>query len=365
MRIIQIASLGVTLEKFVLPVCTVDDKEIYEYFFVHSSNLHGNLESAVPLRVGRKKMGILSSWLNVNSNSRNLMSLTPTLINVHTPSTAFSLFPTLIRMRKQGVKLVYTARGSFDEGGNWLRRFLWKFIDPLNWRIWDGVCVVNNHLLDKARMVPQRVNAKFSLGAAVPNIDPKLLIGPSVTQAADGFRPIRLAWVGRPATDKRLGDFEHIVNRLASVIPQGCVGEVIGTNFEGDGRAPRRSNSAHIRYHGWLDAPHTVVSDCDFLISTSVREGYGMAPLEAALVGTPTIAVANHGARELVPYIGGRLVRQGKLEEIVAVVKEFAEQPVEIRDQKRIRVQQLSRSFLAESNLHVELERFYEEIMSK
>ena len=364
MRIVQIASLGVTLEKFVLPVCRVNDDQTTNYFFVHSSNSHGAFESAVPLRVGRSKVGILTSWLYMNSNSRNIMALTPTLINIHTPATAFSLLPTLIRVRKQGVKLVYTARGSFDEGGNWFRRILWKIVDPLNWRIWDGVCVVNNHLLIKAQKAPQRNITKLSLGAAVPNIDPKLPTLTDTEVPSNGLGPIRLAWVGRLAKDKRLHDFEQIVNGLASVLSQGCVGEVIGTNFEGDGRTRKRSNSAHINNHGWLDAPDTVVRNCDFLISTSVREGYGMALLEAALVGTPTIALANHGTRELVPYIGGRLVRQGNLEEIIEIVQEFAGQPAEIRTQKRIRVQQLSRSFLIESNLQGELEHFYKKIGS-
>lgn len=365
MRIVQIASLGVTLEKFVLPVSRVSDDRPYEYFFIHASDGHEGLASTVPLRVGRKKLGIVSSWLSVSSNTRNLMSLTPSLINIHTPATAFSLLPTLIKLRKRGMKLVYTARGSFDEGGNRFRRTLWNFIDPINWQIWDGVCVVNKHLFIKAQKVSNRENIKLPLGAAVPNIDPDMLSTTCGGDAVDEFRPIRLVWVGRPAKDKRLKDFEHIVSRLAAEVPQGCVGEVVGAHFEGDGRPAKRSTSDQIRYHGWLDSPQNVIQYCDFLISTSVREGFGMAPLEAALVGTPTIAIANHGTRELIPRIGGYLVREGRLEEIIEIVKVYAEQPSKIRVQKRVRVLQLSGSLLAESNLQVELEDFYREIMSK
>jgi glycosyltransferase involved in cell wall biosynthesis len=294
---------------------------------------------------------------------KKLSSICPTIIHIHTPAAAISLLPSLLKLKQQGIKTVYTARGGFDEGGKPVRKLIWHFADPLKWRIWDGVCVVNEHLLKIAQRNSNRVSAKISLGAAIPNWEPT-----NQTESAErGLSeavPLRLVWVGRLTEDKRLEDFIQLVNSLDVLLATGCVGEIIGASLDGDGKMPDQITAKTMIYHGWVDSPSNVVSHCDLLISTSVREGYGLAPIEAALVGTPTVAVANHGTRESVRLVGGRLVARNRPDQLLEVIREFAETPNDSKVANRIRVQKLAYSLVNNSSTRDEMDRFYFDVIA-
>jgi len=360
-RIIHIANLNLTLERFVEPLASTRNNTEFEHLYVYSNSSSGRSRSAINLSIDRSYIGILKSWLRVKENVKGILGAKPNIIHVHTPATAFALIPSLRKVKKRGIQLVYTARGSFDEGGNVVRKFFWHFLDPLKWTIWDGVCVVNDHLLNIAEMDSRRICKKISIGAALPN---RALAGfVHVTpRAPQEVRPLRLAWVGRLDKDKRFPDFISLVSELNRSLPRGCIGEVIGAYIEGDGGPVSLPDLDNIRYHGWLESPSTILCRCDVLISTSTREGYGLVPLEAALVGTPTIAVANHGTRESVPAVGGVLVRSGRTAELLEAVLDFETETPELKSLNRCRVHQLAEALVEGSDPEAEMLDFYKEV---
>jgi len=362
-RIIHIANLKLTLQRFVEPLSTNSINGGFEHLHVHSDSSEGYLESALTLSFGRSKLGIFIAWIDARKNARILASGDPDIVHIHTPAAALALLPSLLKIKKTGAKIVYTARGSFDEGGGVARRALWNFLDPLKWRIWDGVCVTNDHLLKIAETIPQRVNRKISVGAAMPNWDSKFQ-SDSCSMKYEYENPLRLVWVGRLAKDKRLQDFIKLVTELDESLSMGCTGEVIGASLEGDGNEIYVPPSENITFHGWVESPTKIILRCDALISTSIREGYGLAPLEAALVGTPTIAVANHGTRESVPRVGGLLVRPDRPFELFNAVRAFSETTPEWKFDNRARVQKLAMTLMAESNPKKEMIHFYREVAS-
>jgi hypothetical protein len=145
-RIVHIANLGLTLQRFVKPLSTCGSEEMLENLYVYADRPSNGGESAIKISVVRSKIGILKAWFKAKENAERLVTAQPDIIHVHTPATALALLPSLRKAKKHQIKIVYTARGSFDEGGSLARRFVWHLIDPLKWRVWDGVCVVNHHL---------------------------------------------------------------------------------------------------------------------------------------------------------------------------------------------------------------------------
>lgn len=359
-RIVHVASLRSTLRRFVEPLRRPPSEDAIEYVVVSGDESNSDGQMPVQLHIGRTNGSVLVSWLLFANNANILASLNPCGIHVHTPATAIALRPTLSIMRRRGVKLIYTARGGFDEGGNWARRTIWSLVNPLRWRIWDGVCVTNEHLLAEARRFGHSSARKISLGAALPNVEmPIPHEGDPV--ASTEAEPFSLAWVGRLDRDKRFEDFVNVVQILNRLLPRGCVGHAIGLSVLGD-KPPLIPTHQEIKFHGHVDVPAVIVGKCDLLISTSVREGYGLGPLEAALVGTPTIAIANHGTRESVPLVGGSLVEPGQLDRLVALAQGIAELSEAEISRLRHEVQEKARALLCQSDPAEEILDLYRAI---
>ena len=347
-RIVQVASLYATLMRFVAPILRQTSHDGIEYVLVSGDTPHTDGETSTRIHISRTTRSLLVSWLLFAANTRKLANLGPSGIHVHTPATAIALRPALSTMRRRGVKLIYTSRGGFDEGGDWVRRTLWSLLNPLRWSMWDGVCVTNEHLLTEARRFGHSDARKISLGAALPNVETQMPPEGDSFKAAN-YGPFRLAWVGRLDRDKRFEDFLYVVKALDRTLPGGCVGEVIGSSMTGD-QSRHVASHPQVRFHGQVDVPAAIVEKCDLLISTSVREGYGLGPLEAALVGTPTIAIANHGTRESVPPVGGLLVEPGELDQMVALAQDIAELSAVEFLRLRNQVQKKAQSLLDQSD---------------
>ena len=361
-RIVHVASLNTTLMRFVVPIVQQPAQDCYEHVFASGDVPDAGGRISTRLHISRTTWSILVSWLRFASNTRALTGLSPSGIHVHTPATAIALRPALSILRRRNVRLIYTSRGGFDEGGTWTRRALWSLLNPLRWSIWDGVCVTNERLLVEARAFGHKDARKISLGAALPNVPPRANLDQD-SSADPEPKPLRLAWVGRLDRDKRFEDFVYVVRTLNRTLPRGCVGEVIGDSLPGD-RPQHITSRPEVRFHGHVDVPAVIVANCELLISTSLREGYGLSPLEAALVGTPTIAIANHGTRESVPPVGGLLVEPGALDHMVDLARDIAELPATESSRLRQKVQVMAQSLLSRSDPAKEVLDLYRAVFS-
>jgi len=222
------------------------------------------------------------------------------------------------------------------------------------------VGVVNVELLKRVLLRgPTRKIRMLSLGGATPNIP--LNEGKpdgNLTQSWEQRGFIQLCWAGRLSVDKRPSDFLRLIELLRDGAGLPVRGIMLGSGSRLD-RAAAPWKSEHIDQREWVARPADVFRECDFLISTSVREGYGMVVAEAALVGTPTVAYTNEGTKKAVPEFGGRLVAPGDVEGLAELVKLWAVLPGPERSRMRSEVQDQAQKTLSRADLSAEMVDLY------
>lgn len=115
-------------------------------------------------------------------------------------------------------------------------------------------------------------------------------------------------FVGRLASNKRPGDAVKAFQLLREELPDAQLW-VIG---DGPLRASlSRDAGPSVTFFGHVDAAtkQDLMASAHALVSTSVREGWGMTVSEAAHLGTRSVTYDVPGLRDSVPVAGGRLVR--------------------------------------------------------
>jgi glycosyltransferase involved in cell wall biosynthesis len=217
---------------------------------------------------------------------------------------------------------------------------LWFLFDPTTWGIWDGIGVTNQYLYNKC-LQKNRPVILLSIGGAPLNL------GKPSAKTVTSYIPreaLKLGWVGRLDRDKRLSDFIELLKILSQDYSLSVEGKVIGASVPGD-KPEQISSTASLDYYGWQDDPWKVLRDCDLLISTSIREGYGLVPVEAGFYGIPTIAYKNHGTLKSVTEIGGTLVESFDITALVDQVIRWKalsnEEKMAIRESTSRRVNEL------------------------
>ena len=281
-----------------------------------------------------------AAWLKFNKIKKIVLKTNPTWIIFHTPLSVFTFAPILKLLKNKGIKLIYLARGSLDESQSLLARLLWFLFDPTVWKIWDSVGVINDYLLDKCRQrnIPVKL---LSMGGAPLNLGQE-----SRTETIDYKQqsPIKIGWIGRLDKDKRLSDFIKLLEILNEHKFLPTVGYIVGSSIPGD-NPEITSALPYTKYFGWLDSPWEVLKSSDLLVSTSVREGYGLVPIEAGYYGIPTIAYRNHGTTKSITEIGGILVNKNDLNSLVGQVINWSslssKEKIALRDSTKNRVQGL------------------------
>ena len=346
MVVIHAASSSITLRLFVesLENPEVDSEFRFLYLFGKETLPRDIRGETVRINLPRGYL-FFFAWLSSASSLQRILREKPDVLHVHTPATALGLIWVLRGLSKKKVRLVYTARGGFDEGRSWVIRALWHLVDPLRWRLWDAVGVVNPVLEAKAQNYDhKRVVKLLSLGGASPNFAAKEPTRRQARKDSDGF-VIRLGWVGRFSRDKRPSDFLRLLSLLRDKYGVSVEGIMMG----GADRIDRARVDTRLRDDviqlGWVRCPQEFLVDCDLLISTSVREGYGLVPVESAMVGTPTIAYETFGTLKSVPEVGGRLVPARDIKALARAVFEWAGSSYSakelLRDDVRKRAQEL------------------------
>ena len=311
LRILHLASEPLTLELFVHPLSKKFDEIGVRFFF--GSNGTGDSTGG---QSGRSFDFLLPRgrlvWLAWFRN-RQLISVVEqtgcSVIHVHTPATAIALYPYLRKLGKAGKRLVYTARGGFYEGAQLSFRTLWKIFDPLRWEIWAAVGTVNTVLHESARSVDSmRPSILLDNGGAPPNATLYEFPGSGSSRGRGDF--VSLGWVGRFSRDKKVEDFIDLIKTLNSRSSLRFRGVIMGSPTGTDRNFPKRIPT-EIKVLGWVESPQKHLRDLDLLVSTSIREGYGLTVLEAAMAGTPAICYSTSGTVQSLEASLSRLVRPG------------------------------------------------------
>lgn len=322
----HLSAASVTLERFVVPLLPRMRDLGMESFLVAGGG--GVLDAqacgapVVRTRIGRGR-DMWKGWLSRESSMLDIQEWAPDVLFVHTPATALASWPVLRSLKSAGVRLIYVARGSFDESPSRTIKAAWSATDPMKWDMWDAFIVANGYLAQRAiELQPHAQVVHASLGAASPNT-------PAARPASvhlESWRArghLNLGWVGRFDADKRPEDFVSLVERLNERHGVPARGVMIGSALPGDRRRSLEP-SASVDLVGWQAKPWEHLALCDLNISTSIREGFGLTPIEAASVGTPSIAYVNHGMAESVPEVLGNLVPQGGQADMEKLVVEYS-----------------------------------------
>ncbi len=304
LKILHISVSGLTIKTFVEPFETDFANMGFEVSYGAGKDEEFKFPNYISLPIKRGPYFPLA-WLNYYKLKKIIFINNPNIIFFHTPLSVFAFSPLLRLIQNKGIKLIYIARGSLDESQSRLARFLWLLFDPTTWSIWDGIGVTNDYLYNKCLQKKRRV-ILLSIGGAPLNL------GKTSVKTATSYIPreaLKLGWVGRLDKDKRLSDFIDLLKILSQDYLISVKGKVIGASVSGD-KPEQISSTESVDYYGWQDDPWKILSDCDLIISTSIREGYGLVPVEAGFYGIPTIAYKNHGTFKSVTEIGGILVEK-------------------------------------------------------
>lgn len=359
MRVLHLAASGVSLSRFVLPLLprmtSLGHTPILATRKEDDLDLDFQGWPLVDLEINRGWQ-IPSGMLHAAQNTNKLLQVQPDVVVVHTPATALSARRSLQELKARGVTLIYVARGSLHESSSLSARIAWRFGDPMSWNLWDGVLTVSKSLERAAlRHLPARPVTNVSLSAAAPNV-PSEVLAPS----ADPFTPSevpRLGWVGRFDRDKRPQDMVQLVKTLEHEFRIEVEVALIGAATKGD-RASKIPSHPRVTELGWIEHPCLVLRNCDLNIMTSLREGYALSPLEAALVGTPTIAYRNSGTIDSVPEVGGELVAAKDVSGLAAHLHHYATSKLEYKLQKRATVRQLAINLMQDADPAAEMVDF-------
>jgi glycosyltransferase involved in cell wall biosynthesis len=361
MHILHFASTALTLDTFVRKISRSLENRGYTFDYVSDlGSVTEETSSNLPKFRLRRGLLFFLSWFGNGRAFQSLLATGPSIVHVHTPATALALWPFLIVMGRRNIKLVYTARGGLNEGVAWPLRMIWALLDPMSWKLWNAVGVINASLLSKAvALRPPSTVHLLSHGGASPNLSTgrpsDVTSHPGSDRKSD---KIVLGWVGRFAHDKRPKDFLELVNSLRSDDSLQVEGLMMGDQSQHD-RAVEATSIPGISFTGWVECPQDYLRNCDLLISTSVREGYGMAVLEAGLVGTPTIARMTLGTAESVRDSGGYLIESRSVSALVDQVRAWSALSRQEKASLRDKVHKKSLKTLTDGNLADELHAMY------
>lgn len=118
-------------------------------------------------------------------------------------------------------------------------------------------------------------------------------------------------------------------------------------DFIGDGplraelehQADRLGLNDRVRFHGFVANPYAIIECADVLIHPSLREGFGLAVVEAGVLGVPVVASAVGGLPDLVPDpVPGVLVPPGDAGALAAGIVQACEGVPKDTGQARARI---------------------------
>lgn len=365
MRVVHLAASSVSLARFVVPLLprmeSLGQVPILAPGKREGQGVAAHGRPVVPLGIDRG-WRIPRGLVDATANTNALLQVQPDVVVVHTPAAALSARRSLEQLKGSGVHMVYVARGSLHESDSYVARTAWNALNPISWELWDGVITVSRNL-EKAAHRSASTNriARVSLSAAFPNVPTGVL-----TSGKDSFKPgarLRLGWVGRLDRDKRPGDMVQLVEALEEEFGLEVEVSLMGNATPGD-RKPHIPSHPRIAMMGWVEHPCLTLGNCDLHIMTSLREGYALSPLEAAIVGTPTIAYANTGNRESVPEVGGQLVAPRDIHGLAVQIHQYSTSDLQHKIEKRIKVRELARNLMRDSDPAAEIVHFLKSVVN-
>lgn len=273
-------------------------------------------EELEKMHIAYHDIGIYQSPMYVKQNRKALKELRKLIkeehidvVHCHTPTGGM-----VARSACKGlpVYVIYTAHGfHFYEGGGWLHNLIFRTAEDWMSRNTDTIVTINRYDEAVAREMHAR-NVYRMPGVGVDRERFALTTEEMRTQARerlgipeDAFYMIS---VGELRENKNQMTVLKTLAAIASreTAPDAKEHMIYGIIGSGRQRAEmeqyieEHNIKNYVRFYGYQEDVRIYLQAADVLIFPSIREGLGMAALEALTTGLPVIATANRGSKEYI-----------------------------------------------------------------
>ena len=216
------------------------------------------------------------------------------LMHCHTPVGGF-LGRIASKFAKKEIYTIYTAHGfHFYTGASW-KNWIYYPIEYVAARWTDSLITINQEDFVRAKKFHYKKNG---YAAQIPGVgldSERFAVKSEDSKEENVFRLMTIGEINR---NKNL---EVTIRALAKINQPEIQYEIYGR-----GRSVQYIEdliqecemSDQIHYMGYCEKPEEALRRADLFLFPSIREGLGMAALEALACGVPVIALDNRGTRE-------------------------------------------------------------------
>jgi glycosyltransferase EpsD len=270
-------------------------------------------EELEKMHIAYHDIGIYQSPMYVKQNRKAVKELRKLIkeehidvVHCHTPTGGM-----VTRRACKGldVYVIYTAHGfHFYEGGGWLHNLIFRTAEDWMSRNTDTIVTINRY--DEAAAREMHARNVYRMPGVGVDRERFVLTTPEMRKQArerlgipeDAFYMIS---VGELRENKNQ---MTVLKTLAAIASQGTALEHMIYGIIGSGRQraemeqfiEEHNIKNYVRFYGYQEDVRTYLQAADVLIFPSIREGLGMAALEALTTGLPVIATANRGSKEYI-----------------------------------------------------------------
>ena len=254
------------------------------------------------------------------------------IVHCHTPIAAACTRLACRKLRKNGLRVIYTAHGfHFFKGAplkNWL---IYYPVEKFCARFTDVLVTINQEDYDRAK-------TKFKAG--------RIEYVPGVGVDIERYRNTA---IDRDAKRKELGvspddrlilsvgELNENKNHVSVILALGLLPEaerartVYAVAGVGDSEPLRaqtaKANGVRLLLLGYRKDCHELYKAADLYIHPSYREGLPVAVIEALASGLPVTGADTRGIRDLVTEAGGEVFPAGDIEKIAAILSKDCPKP--------------------------------------
>ena len=264
-----------------------------------------------PLSIVKNPLKLKQHYQVYRELKKLIEELEINLVHCHTPVGGM-LGRTVAHFEKQDVYTIYTAHGfHFHKGSSW-KNWIYYPVERLAGRWTDCLITINQEDYERAN------GFKLKKGGYAAKI-------PGVGLDTDRFKPVvknetrnsgfRVVTIGELNRNKNL---EVAIRAIKKVNQPEIVYDIYGRGRSVDyiqNIIKECELTEQVRYMGYCNKPEEILQGADLFLFPSIREGLGMAALEALACGVPVIALDNRGTREyMVDGKNGYLCRENSID---------------------------------------------------
>ena len=248
------------------------------------------------------------------------------IVHCHTATGGLIARIAAIGMKKNGLKVLYTAHGlHFYKGSSTISWMLYFPVEYVLSKITDAIITINEEDYQNAiKYLAAKENVKIN-GTGVDLerfMKSKLINTREANRESLGISQdtIVLVYVAELCRNKNQGFLIHMINRLKTNIPNLCL-LLIGPDHNGgkfQNMVEKQSLGNIIKFLGWRNDVPDLLATADYAVASSISEGLPLNIIEAMASGLPVIASDNRGHRDIIDDgIDGFLIEQGNVEKMV------------------------------------------------